>query len=222
MEKSIKIILSFLLIFILLIIFLLFALYFGLARYICLRFKKTSEKYIQNYRNIVNHNYDGKVIISLKGDTESINKLRPTINSLLDQTIKVNQIFLILEGTDELGYDIPDYLRDVVNIIPGGKDYGEGNKIVPILLKEKECDTVIIALDNNVIYGKDFIQIMLNEMYKNPKTVLIDSNNTCLLLKPSYFGCEILDRNKDNYDIDWFRENSKNFMVINYTENYRF
>ena len=99
---------------------------------------------------------------------------------------------------------------------------GKGNKIIPILFKEKECDTTIIAIDDNVIYGKDFIQTLLEERDKNPNTVLIDNNNTSLLLKPENYGCEILKRDRDKYDEKWFLDNTKSTKVIKYGENYKF
>ncbi len=194
--------------------------YFGIIRYVTLKYQTSSDSYIEKYSKLNKHKIKGKVIISTATTPERINKIRPMINSILDQTLKVDEIALILQ--EDKKYNIPPYIKNIVKIYPSGKDYGKGTKIIPILFTEKECDTTIIALDDNVIYGKDFIQILLEERDKNPNTVLIDKNKTSLLLKPENYGCEILKRDRDKYDEKWFLDNTKNTRVINYNENYKF
>jgi hypothetical protein len=199
---------------------IIFLTYFGISRYITLKYQTNSDKYIQNYSKLNNHKNKDKVIISTTTTPERISKIRPMINSILDQTVKVNEIALIIQ--EDKKYDIPPYLKNIVKIYPSGKDYGKGTKIIPILFKEKECDTTIIALDDNVIYGKDFIQTLLEERDKNPDTVLIDNKKISLLFKPENYGCELLKRDRDNYDEKWFLDNTKNTKVITYNENYSF
>ena len=140
------------------------------------------------------------------------------INSILDQTVRVDKIILIVKDENK----VPSYLRKIAIIFPFEKDYGRGNKLIPLLFKEKECDTTIIALDDNVIYGKDFIEKMLEERDKNPETVLVDSKKTSILIKPEYYGCEVLKRDRKRYDEKWFLENAKKSKIVNYKENYRF
>ena len=78
------------------------------------------------------------------------------------------------------------------------------NSIIPLLLKEKECDTIIIGLDNNVVYGKDFLELLLDESEKNQDSVIADNNKYAILLKPEHYGCEILERDQEKYDEKWF------------------
>lgn len=195
--------------------------YFGIIRYLQIRNKNNSDNYIENYNKLEKHEgVKGKVIISVSTTPERIYKIRPMVNSILDQTVKVDELFLIIYQKNN--YDIPPYLKNVFRIFPFSKDYGKANKIIPLLFKEKESDTTIIGLDDNVIYGKDFIQILLEERDKNPDTVLIDTKRTTILIKPEYYGCDILKRDRDNYDEKWLLDNTNNSKIINYTENYTF
>ena len=144
---------------------------------------------------------------------EDLNKIKQCINSILDQTIRINKIYLFLIVNNDLQNDlknIPDYLKDIVIIVPT-KDYKENTKIIPMLIKEKESDTIILALDNDIIYGKDFIQVMVDEMIKNDNTVLVDSKKTCILFKTSYFDSKIISEKN-------FLKNKK---IIKYNENYK-
>ena len=40
-------------------------------------------------------------------------------------------------------------------------------KIIPTLLREGEKDTKIIIIDDDIIYGKDFIETIIEEGYNN-------------------------------------------------------
>ena len=211
MSKKTKIIL--IIFFTLFSFIIIFTTYLGFDRYLnILLYSKYSNnnKYIKNYNKLNEFSpKQSNIIISLYANNEELNKLKPCINSILDQTIRINKIYLFLIGNDDL-QDIPAYLKEIVIIIPT-KDYKNNTKIIPILIKEKEADTIILSLENNIIYGKDFIEIMLEEMIKNQNTVLIDNKNTCILFKPSYFDAEIINKKH-------FLNNNK---MINYNENYK-
>lgn len=195
--------------------------YFGWTRYLGIRMSTNSDKLIENYSKLQYHEPKRKVIVALHTKQNDIEKIRPLINSILDQTIKVDQIVLIMENKEN---KLPTYLTNIVNICPSGRDYGncKGNCIVPLLLKEKESDTIIIGLDNGVVYGKDFLEILLDESHKNPNSVIMDNNKYAILLKPEHYGYEILQRDQENYDEKWFIDNTKNHKVINYGENFKY
>ena len=193
--------------------------YFGIIRYIMIKFQ-SPESFITNYHKLPKNKE--KIILAVSTTPERINKIQPMIISILDQTIKVDQISLILpQKYIEENNTIPNYLTKIVNILPSGKKYGSEccNSLIPMLLHEKECDTIIIALKDNVIYGKDFIEKMLSESENNPDMVLKDQKNKSLLVKPEHYDCNILDRTNNYFNDDWFMNKAKN-KVINYTENY--
>ena len=191
--------------------------YFGIIRYIKLHVSPIN-KSIENFSTLPKAT-DDRVVISFHVKPENIDNLKPMIASLMDQTVKVDQIAMVLPLDSKV--HIPKYISKIVNIFPTGKDYGKGNSIIPILLKENECDTIIIAVDTNVVYGKDFIEIMINEAIENPGTVLTDTKNTTLLVRPEYYDCGIYNSEKEQYDSDWFIKQANKAKQIKYSENYK-
>jgi hypothetical protein len=191
--------------------------YYGIDRYLTLHVK-SSENFIKEYSKLPKA-AKNRVVISFSVTPDNINNLKPMINSILDQTVKVDQILLVVSNTN---MKIPKYMSDVANMIPAGKDYGRGTKLIPTLLREKDCDTTIIALDSNVVYGKDFIETMVEESEKNPDTLLIDRKGYAMLVKPLCFGCDVIDRKKETFDDDWFLDKTtKNYYTVDYSENYK-
>lgn len=193
--------------------------YFGIYRYLFLHIQ-SSDNFIEKYSKLPKADKD-RVVVSFTTTPDKIGKLKPMINSLLDQTVKVDQIALFIPYDEDEKYDIPQYIKNVANIFPTGKDYGKGTKLIPILLREKECDTTIIALDDNMVYGQDFIYNMIEESKKNPGSVLIDKKGVAMLVKPEYFGCDVINRKKEKFDNEWFINKAKYSKIINYQDNYK-
>lgn len=194
--------------------------YFGINRYLSLHWGRC-DSYIREYSKLPKAN-NKRVIISFTTTPDKLDKIKPMINSILDQTVRVNQILLVFPYKyKDYKYVLPKYLKDTVNVFPIGREYGKGTKLIPVLLREKESDTIIIALDDNIVYGKDFVETMIDESNKNPGNVLVDKSGA-ILVKPEYFECNIIDRENDNCDIKWIIDKAKNkWKVINYIENYR-
>jgi len=162
------------------------------------------------------------VVISFTTTPDRVEKLKPMINSILDQTVKVDQIALVIPYKYKgQKYNLPKYINNVANVFPSGKDYGKGTKLIPILLREKEKDTIIVAVDDDRVYGKDFIESMITEAEKNPNTVLIDKSGAVILVKPEYYGCDVIDRKKEKFDNNWFLQKAEKNKVVDYGENYK-
>jgi hypothetical protein len=138
------------------------------------------------------------------------------VNSLLDQTVKVDQIVFVTPPAEMV---IPKYITNIAVMIPAGKDYGKCTKLLPVLLREKESDTIILCLDDTTVYGKDFIETMVSTVSKNPETVLTTQDNSVILVRPSCFGPDVVNRGKDVYDINWFLNKAKKSMVVEYQGN---
>lgn len=195
--------------------------YFGINRYLLCHLKN-SESFIENYSNLPKAS-DDRIVISFSVTPEKINKLKPFINSILDQTVKVDLIAMIIiqDENNPNTYDIPKYIKNVANVFPAGREYGKGTKIIPMLLREKECGTIIIALDENKVYGQDFIYSIVEEYKKNPDSVLIDNKGYAMLINSEHYGCDVIDRKKENFDNDWFLSKASKSKTFNYTENYK-
>ena len=194
--------------------------YFGITRYFGCHIKN-SKHYIQNYNKLPKAS-EGRVVISFSADPTKFNKLKPFINSILDQTVKVNLIAMIIPDDGRyVNYVIPEYIKNVVSVFHAGRGYGKGTKIIPMLLREKECDTTIISLNENIVYGQDFIYSLIEESKKYPDSILIDKKRTFMLSKPQHFGYDVIDREKDTLDNDWFLQKASNSKIFNYRENYK-
>lgn len=197
----------------------IFLSYFGLTRYVSCYFKNTY-KLIEKYSKLPKAS-EQRVIISFTSTPDKVKKLKPFINSILDQTVKVDLIaFVTTPESNNEKYDIPKYIKDIAILIPSGRKYGKGTKIISMLLREKECDTIIIALDENRIYGQDFIYTIVEQSNKHPKSILIDKQGSVMLLKTDHFDCDIINRENEKSDNDWFLSKCKNSKIIEYTENY--
>jgi hypothetical protein len=188
--------------------------YFGVIRYFEMHFS-SHEKYLNNYKNLEKAS-DKKVVISLTTTPDKIKHLKPILNSLLDQTVKVDQIALnIPEG---LKYDIPKEYNDILNIFYCGQDYGCATKFIPTILREDNGNTIIIILDDKYIYGKDYIETMIEHYDKNKCSILSKHG---ILLTPTHCDMDIYKRNcilDDEWIKNCIKSEKKN---ISYHENYR-
>lgn len=154
--------------FILLYIFLA---YFGLIRKLTLNLKNP-EDYIYSYTDndkIDTSNYN--FIISLSATPEDISKMKPVISSLLDQTVKVDEICINIPP--KCVNMIPSYMDKCLKVYNLSRDYGKMNNIIPVLRREIDSNTILIALENNLVYGKDFIE-KITDPYCNDKKLEVN------------------------------------------------
>ena len=193
--------------------------YYNIYRYIKIHFDDESE-YIKNYRKLKKCK-DCRIVISLTTIPERINLIKPVIKSLLDQSVKVDQIVINLPKMckDET-YDVPDDLKNMCNIITCGRDYGPGTKFIPTILREQQSDTIIIMVDDDYIYGYDFIETILDEYEKNPECAIV--MNEAILLKPEFLDTDVIYTNKKYIDNEWIKKYIKSEQKnINYNKNLR-
>ena len=124
--------------------------------------------------------------------TESIENIRKTVSSLLEQSCSVNQLIMTVPSNRKI--NLPDDLKKVINVYESGKDYGEiGNSIVPTLLREAESDTIVIIVKTGTIYNKNFLRDMLSILRSEDRAVFKMSG--CILstgmLSPSVLKSKI-------------------------------
>ena len=190
---------------------------YELIRYLFLKIFSPNG-YIKKYKNLPKKS--DKIIISFQLDNyENIDNLKPMISSLLDQTIKVDEIILNIPNTFDKT-KLPDFIHKVAIILTYERNYGQGAKLLPILLREKEDNTIICALDTNKIYGNDFIETMIHELKKEKDTVLTNKNKELFILTGNCVNSNIIDRSKENYTNEWICQNSKKLKYIDYSLNY--
>lgn len=219
--------------------------YFGLVRYLKLHVYSI-DNYVSPYIELPRGEGAKKIAINITATDRDLSKLKPFINSILDQTIHVDQIAINLpSGT----YAIPDYLEkcNIITFYKLSGDYGAASKYIGPLLREKDGTSIIICLDEDVIYGPDFIETLLDENKKNPECVIftkgynakkyietgkfVDENSDIIdfsggvLFKPSQISPDIIEVSKgpeNIYKMDdiWFSAMIKSDTCkIKYDEN---
>jgi hypothetical protein len=182
--------------------------------------KAPMQQYINNYGNVEKKCKD-KVILSFTTTPDRIKYITPMLLSLLDQTARADQIAMnIPEKCNDCSYDVPEKYKDICNVYTVGKDYGIGTKYVPTLLREDNCGTKIILLDDNKIYGKDFIEKIVQESDKYPDKVIYVGpefkGSTAILIKPEFID----SINHGKCDDIWLLNNLKaDKIMLDYKDN---
>ena len=143
---------------ILLILFLYYLEYTDMFRYFQILDRQDISFYDNKYINLPK--CDKRTVITLTTIPSRIDKIKPTLISLLDQTMKVDTIYVNIPYFSLKGeeYIIPEWLKNLHNITINRveKDYGPATKLLPILKKEKNAK--IIVVDDDVIYGSRMVE----------------------------------------------------------------
>ena len=199
--------------------------YFGFVRYTGLYIFPV-EGYAKNYKNL---DKIGKhrTVISITTTPEQMKKLTPVIKSLLDQTVRVDLISISVPYGDK--YKLPSKLENSVSIFRCGQDKGDLNCILPVIMREGESTTRIITLGVDKIYGKDFIETLLEASEKNPDKIIYENNTDYIdltkgvVFSTSFFDEKALDAPKGADPNKWINTYFKSFPKekIQYGENYK-
>ena len=118
-----------------------------------------------------------RIVVSLTTTKNNINYIDNTINSIKNQTVKPNKIYITIpdySNNKKKNIDIPKKLindKDI-QIIKYEKDYGKLLNILGVLLIEKNDDTLIVSIDDNYIYSKYLIEDLI-KLHKKNKNVAI-------------------------------------------------
>lgn len=115
--------------------------------------------------------YKNKIFITLTSWKGRINTITPIIQSLINQTVKVNRIFLNLSEEefknkyDDLPLDLLNLQTDMFVINWVGKDTKTMKKVLPTLDLINDED-ILIFVDDDVIYPSDLVESRLNDFYE--------------------------------------------------------
>jgi len=121
-----------------------------------------------------------RIIVSLSTLPDRIERLRPTLDSLLNQTRPPDEIvlavpkFSIRQGR---GYAIPSYLAEIprVRLLQCETDWGPATKFIPIIqdeLAHARDDTLIVVIDDDRVYPRNSIELYLYYHAKLPSAAL--------------------------------------------------
>ena len=164
----------------------LLAVYYGWDRWFWLN-RGGTESYVAAYPQLDPATDGRRVVISLTADKESLANLKPVLLSLLDQTVRVDEIAVRLR----YGLRVPAYMQDIAQIYRYAIPYGEVGCFVPAVLRERDAKTVIIMVRGNKLYGKDFVERILAASDERPGKAIkmggTEEEPDAILVTPAMF-----------------------------------
>lgn len=124
-----------------------------------------------------------KTVIYFYLTIDTINGFEKTLNSILDQSRRVDYIYVSIDNNIEC--KIPSYLSKITFVNMQTKENHFRNSI----LKEKELYVNIIFLNSSKIYKKDFIYTLIQNLDKNTDPVI---SNEYIYCSPCMFNDSII------------------------------
>ncbi len=117
-----------------------------------------------------------KIIVSVTTTPDRIKHLYKIIKNILKQTQYIDKIYINLPyySKNDEKYIVPEKLYNIderVYINRIDEDYGPATKLYPTLLKERGKNTIIITIDDDKIYDKRMIELLVREYRMNPYQV---------------------------------------------------
>lgn len=115
-----------------------------------------------------------KIVVSLTTTPHRIDKIKPTLDSIMTQNASIQNIYLSIPHKfirDNLEYQIPEWLSNQQQIkILRTEDYGPGTKLLGLLEQTDLADyTIIITVDDDIIYPNNHILHLAYAAHKNPQ-----------------------------------------------------
>ena len=218
--------------------------YYGIVRLFKLKTGKT-ESFAREYLKLPKAQTSRRIVVSINGD--SMEKLKTTVNSIFDQTVRPDQIIISIPPNSDIKLDDFVAKNNLITIHKLAKDYGRNNNLLSPLIRERDGGVLIILVDQNTVYGPDFIETIVEESEKNPDCVVYvesynakafsttgkkDTNNgdvinvaKGVLIKPKFFNPDVLDESSfiGNPDVFLSVQLQKNGICvkkIDYKENF--
>lgn len=123
------------------------------------------------------------IVVSMTSWIKRINNVKPVVESIMDNTVQPDRVYLNLSSEEFAGIDLPQDLVDyfnsddrlIINWVEG-KNTKSMKKIFPIL-KYLDDNDIIINADDDIIFPKDLIESRLNDFKKHGEKYCISSND---------------------------------------------
>ena len=181
-----------------------------------LLYMSSTDGYIPKYKQLDQVNKDKRVVISITTSPKQIQKISPIIRSLLDQTVKVDLISIVVPyNKPSKKYNIPNDIKNSLSVFRHEGKHGKLIVLIPTIRREGEGNTQIITLGDKTIYGKDFIQDLLETADKNPGKIIYANSDIINLDKGVVFETDFFDESffkipKNMSSNDWINKYFKN------------
>lgn len=113
-----------------------------------------------------------RTVCTLTSIPQRINSIGKVLDSLHNQDRAFDAIYLTVPKTSFKGLDYPEIDANIsskVTIVEIGKDYGPITKLLGGLIREEDPDTLIISVDDDIIYPRTMVTQLLehHEQYPN-------------------------------------------------------
>ena len=118
-----------------------------------------------------------RVLVSLTTTPARIRGIRPTLASLVDQSLPPDAIVLNLPHLCERegrGYEIPASLAQFprLRVERCERDFGPATKLIPTLLRGSDPDAAVIVVDDDQIYPRELVANLLRWSEQLPDAAL--------------------------------------------------
>lgn len=157
--------------------------YKGVFRNMRLCSSSNTAGYLEKYKTLPKA--DKNKVVLVISDPQSGSNAQ-FINSILDQTVRVNDICLVVPDSEKKAVNNP---HKIFTMCGYNKDYGKNANVIIPLTREREADTKIILIHSGIAYGIDFVETMVDMSNKNPTNVisgLFKGKEIAMLYKPSF------------------------------------
>lgn len=173
------------------------------------------ESYLKNYMSLPKFGKN-KVVISVATKNASTDKFKIFLNSILDQTIRVDEIILIIPYKNM--NTVSENIKKVVSVHGYSKDYDNAACLICSVLTEPENNTQILIVDPETVYKQDFIEKMLEKSKEHPEKIIYGNINkeiqAGILVKSGFFDDKISNYTNGKGCCPWLEECSKVGYVV--------
>jgi len=177
--------------------------------------------FIRNKKEYFNDNIKVRVVVSLTTSPKRLEKVEKILDNIVNQIRKPDRI--ILNVPYIFKRDGTQYNQDILNnlsnkygeilLINRCEDRGPITKLIPTLDLEKDPNTYIILIDDDIIYEKDLIEKLVDEYKKNSEIIIANNIFTPLenITIPQAFAGIIFKRSLFNDSFNKFADDVKDY-----------
>jgi hypothetical protein len=192
---------------------------FFVARYFFYPSQYIQEKIQKNIEN-------SRIVVSLTTSPDRIYKIKPVLDSIMNQVIVPSKIYLnlphVFKRTGKQFDKIPEFITsNPIIFINKCEDIGPATKIIPTLEYEKDPETIIISIDDDILYYKNVINTFMHYSLKYPQscitgTSFIDSEYNVLHKKLPFFSRIYYSQFLEGYSGVLYKVKFFNNFVLDY------
>ena len=114
-----------------------------------------------------------KVIVSFSSIPSRIERTEKMFESIMSQSLIPDEVVVALpkvSAREGCGYRIPSFILDSgVTILDCDRDWGPATKLIPVLQREDDPDTIIVTVDDDIVYDPFVVEELVEISKKYPQ-----------------------------------------------------